>query len=270
MDHILQEYLESKFYADYKDTYFSDSIIRYIIQKEIKRHQFRATGKNQYNYIYEKMLRVMEDYIRDYAAHAKLVDDRTKWEILYSMYVDPDPKSIKEINGVKCTADGLLSIRRIHQKFGLSAELIEEYRIYRRTPIFHFPAVYGGINQSRAMKGGFGDRIDHTLFDLKRYCDGHNNCRLQSAYMTAPTAKWLESFDYDFSRIVDEWFGVRGIFVDDNDKVLDLEYSDGTTIKQYSASYSWQWSDRYYENLKKKILEFEGDRRKQYENFCDE
>ena len=60
-----------------------------------------------------------------------------------------------------------------------------------------------------------------------------------------------------FKKIID-WFNVKGIFTDDNYKVFDLEYDDRKkTINKYSELYGYEWSDNYYENVKKKIKEFE-------------
>lgn len=46
-----------------------------------------------------------------------------------------------------------------------------------------------GINMSRASV--FGDKIDYTLFDLKRKFAG-NICRLDEAYNLPKTNAWLK------------------------------------------------------------------------------
>lgn len=263
MKNILNEYENSEFYSKYKNTYFSDCIMKDIIIKDMRKHSIVASkNEDKYKFIYETMVTVINDFIKGYAEESKCIDDLLKWRMLYSMYIDPDSYSVREHGGIECTADGLLSIRRIYNKFGLSFELVEEYKKYRRTPIFHFPSEKGGINTSRAKI--FGDRIDHTLFDLKMYCNPEmrQSCRLISAYNQPKTFAWIESFDYDFKKIV-EWFGIKGVFVDDNYEVFDLEYNDGEPIKKLAEKYKWDWSDNYYNNLKIKIEEYELKARKE-------
>lgn len=205
------------------------------------------------------MLEVMNDFISEYANTTKEIDEYTKWLMLYNIYLDPDDKSILKRNNIICTADGLLSIRRIYKKYGLSNDFIEEYRKYRKTPIFHFPKEMNGINMSRASI--FGDRIDHTLFDLKNYFENKEKgtkieCKLKLSYELPKTSQWLNSF-INFSELV-TWFGIREIFVDKNDNVYDLESPNGECILyEYKDMYSWDWSETYYENLKKKIEKFE-------------
>lgn len=209
------------------------------------------SSESNYTKVYKKSILNLERYLNVYSDSMNFYD----WKKLY--YKDPDPCSIKKRNKIVCTADGLLSIHRIYTKYGLSTKLINDYRTYRKTPIIHFPSEKWGVNMSRTKV--FGDRIDHTLFDLQRYCKGGDyrlKCKLKSAYELPKTKAWLESFDYDFKAII-EWFGVWGIFVNENYEVYDLEYDDGTIITDYSDSYEYEWSDNYYENVKKKIKEFE-------------
>ncbi len=206
--------------------------------------------KNKYTISYEKAVKFIEDSV----INSKFTGNEIAF-ISQCRKLDPDCKSEKFRNGIKCTADGLLSIKRMFDKYGFSPELIEEYREYRKTPIIHFPCEFRGINMLRFSV--FGDRIDHALFDLQRYCNGKTDCRLKKAYELPKTKAWLESFDMDFKKIID-WFNVKGIFTDDNYKVFDLEYNDRKrTINKYSELYGYKWSDNYYENVKKKIKEFE-------------
>lgn len=207
--------------------------------------------KNKYTISYEKAVKFIEDSV----INSRFADNESEF-IDKCRNLDPDGESIR-IHGCECTADGLLSIQKMFDKYGFSPELIEEYREYRKTPIFHFPRVQGGINQTRALATTFRDKIDYTLFDLQNYCNGKTDCKLKKAYELPKTKAWLESFDMDFKKIID-WFNVKGIFTDDNYKVFDLEYDDRKkTINKYSELYGYEWSDNYYENVKKKIKEFE-------------
>lgn len=255
MVNILEEYEKSEFYSKYKNTYFSDAIMKDVIQKEIRKHNICAPKKeDKYKYVFGLMSTVIEDFIKGYAGESVLIDDPMKWRMLYSMYIDPDAYSVRKCGSIECTADGLLSIRRIYQRLGLSLELVEEYKKYRKTPIFHFPREKGGINTTRAT--AFGDRIDHTLYDLKRYCEGADDCRLLSAYSHPKTAAWIASFGKDFEAMID-WLGVKRVFVSETYEIFDLEYNDGRPLNDYSEIYSWNWSDNYYNNIKAKIEQYE-------------
>ncbi len=165
-----------------------------------------------------------------------------------AFYLDPDGFEIRKIGGIDCSADGLLSIKRIYRKYGMSEETIYEYEKYRRIPIFFFPQEMNGINMSRASV--FGDKIDYTLFDLKRKFAG-NICRLDEAYNLPKTNAWLKNIG-SFEKLV-EIYKIKGIFVNENYEVFDLEKGNGSLITDYCDEYSWTWSERYYNQLKSKI-----------------
>lgn len=249
-DIMLEEFKKGVFYTKYKDTYFADSILKDIFGEKITKHRFY--GKN-YEDVYNKNLEVISEFIK-YIKKANIFDEETKKNMLKSIYIDPDMYSEKEQNGVICTADGLISLNRMYSKYGITDDLLSEYQQCRKTPIFHFPSERNGINMLRATV--FGDRIDHTLFDLKRYCENANDCKLKSAYELPKTKKWLDGFDKDFPKIV-KAFNIDGIFVDKDNSVFDLEKNDGTHIDNYNELYSRQWSNTYYDSLKGKIIEFE-------------
>lgn len=252
---ILEEYLKSDFYKKYRNTYYSDSILKDVFGRAITKH--RVSLKN-YEDVYEKNIEVMQDFI-EYANKSQSVDEYSKWLMLRSFYIDPDRKSIiYDDQGVACSADGLISLRRIYNMCGLNQNLVEEYKEYRKAPIFHFPKETNGINMSRASV--FGDRIDHTLYDIKRKCEGEKNCRLKLAYNLPKTKSWLECFKYNFERIV-EWLKVGGIFVDENYNIYDLEKNDNTIIINYQEDYKREWTDSYYSNIKAKISKYYEERK---------
>ena len=195
----------------------------------------------------------------------KYKDDSIAWHLFAKSYIDPDgyPTENDEyrvVNGVKCTADGLLSIRRIHEKEGFDKEFIETFKRFREHPIFFFPCEWGGINQARATL--LEDRIDHALFDLKNYCETKGEkCILINAYKRPITQKWLEN--RTFKDIVNE-LNIVGIFVNDKYEVYDLEKDGNRIVKSLkesycgirSAQYLKCWSDRYYENVKDNISKY--------------
>ncbi len=218
----------------------------------------RLTYEDVYNYDID-----LYEYIE-----GKYDDDSIAWHLFVKSYIDPDGYptengNFKIVNKVKCTADGLLSVRRIHEhekeEFGES--FIETFKRYRKCPIFFFPCEWGGINQSRAKL--LEDRIDHALLDLKRYCDTKDEkCKLINAYKKPITQKWLEN--RTFKDIVDD-LGIKGIFVNNKYEVYDLEKGGNAILKSLKESYCsiknvrylHCWSDQYYKNVKDAILKFE-------------
>ena len=179
--------------------------------------------------------------------------------LLFSEYrksnLDPDGNAIRYVEDIKCTADGLLSIWRICNMEPLVEDIIPTYSYYRSKPIFFFPCENGGINTSRASV--FGDRIDHTLFDLKMYYSKErDNCRLINAYNRPKTNAWLQKMK-SFENIV-EWWGVIGIFTDNDYNVYDLECNNNqiiTSLKE-TKEYQNQWSFEYYNHIKECIQLF--------------
>lgn len=182
------------------------------------------------------------------------------WIMFYKEYTDPDGYPVGEeyrsYKKIKCTADGLLSVNRIYEHEGFGTSFIESYTQYRKIPVIFFPTEMNGINMARYKI--FGDRIDHTLFDLKnRLSQNENNkknCKLVNAYNQPKTKLWLDEIK-SFENYV-EWLGLRGIFTNDNYEVFDLELNDGTIITTYANEYSKKWSSQYYNNIKKKIEQF--------------
>lgn len=179
--------------------------------------------------------------------------DEEAWRLFCHFYVDPDGYPINEQglrtrNGVECTADTIISTCRIRMHEGFNEQFINTFAQYRRAPMIFFPRELGGINTSRAAR--FGDRIDHALYDLKRYYD-KKPCRLASAYALPKTQRWLQSFN-DFHELV-VWMEIDGVLIDDNDEVFDLEKNDGSVICDYYEKYTRTWSESYYHNVKEKI-----------------
>lgn len=162
---------------------------------------------------------------------------------------DPDGCAIKYYGNQICICDGLLSIKKMID-FEESLEDVKEiYRKYRKIPIFFFPSEYNGINTSRARK--INDRVDHTLYDLKKYFESKENCILIDAYNLPETKKWLESVK-TFENLID-WLDIKGIFTDDNYNIFDIE----TGILMDEEKYlQHKYTKKYYENLKKKIDEY--------------
>lgn len=246
----------------------------------------KKTKEDSYDEIYNYNIQIINDFFTLYYDKNKnkdiSIDDNTVRSIILSMYIDPDSSSIKERNGIKCSADGLISIKRLYSYEKATNQLIEDYKKYRKYPIFHFPQESNGINQSRA--SSFGDRIDHTLFDIKnfyiilkkyngeksrekvkKYYNEQNILKiiLINAFTNQQTFNFLTSFDSfeDFIKWeFDDNQEMIKIFIDtkkeDDYTVYDLEKNDNSIIEKYLQKYEYNWSKEYYENLKQKITEY--------------
>lgn len=258
-----KKYRSSRFYEKYGDTYYSDCIEKKVLfvdeAKTGKVKGLPRITKMSYEDIYRKNIKVIHDFFELYLNDMDDSDrdEEQAYQMIRSFYIDPDGAKVKEAGGITCTADGLISVKRLYFHEGLTERFIKGYKIYRKIPVFYFPKEKNGINMTRASV--FGDRIDHSLYDLKRYFDAaseeeRDSCRLISAYRLPLTGKWLEEMS-SFEGMVD-WFGVKGIFTDENYEVIDLEKNDGSVIRGYLPWYGWEWSEAYYEALKGKIEAF--------------
>ena len=97
-----------------------------------------------YKEIFEFDIDLMNCVIKNY------VDNEKAWEIFYEFYKDPDEYPLesckyKTINGVKCTFDALLSVKRIKEHEGFNSNFVETFKTYRCKPIFFFPCEKGGL-----------------------------------------------------------------------------------------------------------------------------
>ena len=50
-----------------------------------------------------------------------------------------------------------------------------------------------------------------------------------------------------------DWYGVKGIFTNNNYEIFDIQTGDGSVITDYSGMQGWDWNMRYYNNLKERI-----------------
>lgn len=258
----LQQFKESEFYKNYVDTYFSDKILREVFKVNLNLHKLYNLKNKKYEEIHQMNVKHIHELVSEFSGEFSVEGRDLVWEMIYAVYIDPDSNEIKQLGDIQCTADGLFSIKRIYRKNGASEKTVSEYETYRKVPVFFFPSERGGINTSRV--SAFGDRIDHTLFDLKNYFEevakgeagDIKKCRLHSAYNLLKTKEWLSKFK-TFNDLID-WYGVKDIFTNDKYEVYDLEKGNGAIITEYKdeKGYGWLWSETYYENLKKPIDEF--------------
>lgn len=246
---MLVVYKESLFYEKYKESYVSDKILKKVFGGDFKIH--RMYGLKTYSQVHQFNVDVMKDLLCLFAINSRVDDPELLWNMIHAFYVDPDGYAIKLIGDVQCSADGLLSIKRIYRKYGMSEKAIQEYEYYRKVPIFYFPQERNGINMLRASV--FGDRIDYTLFDLKRRFN-MEQCKMTKAYDLPRTKKWISKIG-TFENLVNI-LGIENIFVNENYEVYDLEKNDDSILTTYRDEYTWEWSNSYYDNLRKKIDEF--------------
>lgn len=252
----MNTYLESEFFKKYQGTYYSDSILKDVFGQKLRKHRLNNISQMSYEDIYQLNVQAIQDFMELYW-NQHHDNAKQAFEMIYSFYIDPDGAATKKIGDVICSADGLISLKRLFAHEGLTEEFLRGYQLYRRNPIFFFPQETGGINMSRARV--FGDRIDHTLYDIKKYFeatteDERSACKLINTFNLPLTKQWLDTLG-SFEAMVD-WLGVRGIFTTDNYEVFDIEKDDGAIITAYRAEYSWMWSDAYYAGLKERIQLF--------------
>ena len=248
----METYKKSSFYEKYHDTYYSDCILKRVFGQSLRIHPLKKISDMSYHEVYENNIHIMNDFMNLFWNEMSPKDEKKAFKMIKSFYIDPDDMAIKTIDNVKCTADGLISLNRLYAHEGLNDEMIRAYEIYRKTPIFFFPSEKGGINTTRAAV--FNDRIDYTLYDIKRYLEFETEssiCKMIKAYKLPGTEHWLREMG-DLKSIAD-WLGIKGIFVNEDYEVYDIEKGDGSVIKGYNDVYPRTWSDDYYNNLKKKI-----------------
>lgn len=248
---LIDLYKSSSYYAKRKDTYFSDIILRDALKYDVPLHRYYGLNKMSYEEVHKLCTDVLRDFFEGFAKEVNFQDKEQLWNMIYAFFIDPDSNGVRELDGIKCTADGLFSIRRIYRVNGIDIKTVDEYEVYRKVPVFFFPQEKNGINMTRASV--LGDKIDHTLYDIKMYFDTNteddrNNCKLISAYKLPNTKAWLESLG-SFEKLVD-WYGIKGIFVNEDYEVYDIEKGQKEVISAYLNEYNWAWSDRYYNNLK--------------------
>ena len=205
-----------------------------------------------YKDIYEFNIVLMNEIIKKYET-----DDKA-WELFKFFYKDPDGYAIDENglkvrNGVQCTVDAIISINRIYNHEGFNQKFIDTFTVSRKNPIIFFPRERGGINTSRYSI--FGDRIDHTMFDLKQYFEG-KECKLMKSYELPKTKLWLNSFNNFKEMLID--MKIDGIFTNENNDIFDLEKNNGEVIISYCDLYTKNWGENYYKNVKEKIKIFNG------------
>lgn len=257
LNNIIEGYMNSTFYQKYKDTYFSDSILKKVFKCEILLHKLHGQNRKSYAEIHRIDVDVMRDLLDGFVAEINFSDADLFWKMLNAFYIDPDPFECREFDGVICSADALLSIKRIFLSHGISNEIVNEFERYRKVPIFFFPQEKNGINMTRAAV--FGDRIDYTLFDLKNYFEAktereREQSRLIRAYKLPKTKQWLDSLG-SFEALAD-WYQIKGVFVNHNYEVYEIENGQNRVITGYLEKFSWSWSNEYYENLKRLSEQF--------------
>lgn len=206
------------------------------------------TGNDlEYTKAHQKNVEGFRTILRE--AGNQSIEKKKLWEKVNAFYDDPDSYGVRTFAGISCTADALLSWKRIYTHEGFGNGFITTYEHFRRLPVLFFPTEWNGINMARYQ--AFRDRIDHAFLDLKNYYENPSLCKMTVAFSLPITKKWLEEMG-SFAAIVD-WLGVKGILTDDEYQVLDLSKADGTILKEYLSKeeYAREWSQDYYEMMKK-------------------
>lgn len=256
------DFLNSKFYKNINEEYNTE-LIKFLSKYDKNEHI--------YELMFNRNIFFMKKFLADYYSKSSL--SKTKFNnskkdfgtrlFHNAFYVDVDEYAVKKHNNcnVICKGDALFSFNRIisFNDYAFSNKMIKDYELLRDIVIFYFPSERGGINTSRM--NSFDDKIDYLLFDLNNYLN-NKPCRLSKTYKRKKTKEWLESFNNDFSELV-KWYGIEDIFVKKMKngyyKVYDLEVGNGSEsfINELpKICNKWSWSQKYYNNLKNKVLLF--------------
>lgn len=287
---IFEKFKSSEFYRKYEkeNPYVIDRIMREVFgdRKRDVARPLKIKEKTYLSYV-EYNAAVMGDFLNLFVKQENYIHPGLIKAMVQAFYIDPDGAAVRHHGDEKidCTADGLISINRLLSKEGLTQEAILSYVRYRMVPVFYFPKEDKGINQRRF--AAFGDRIDYTLYDLKQYFRWrneaednpklkiHDYCHLAMSYEGPKTRKWLDSFE-SFDQLVD-WYGVKGIFVDEQGDVYDLSGYGSQIIRPEGGEklsrntypgYSTRWTYVYYINLKRKIDKFADECRCSGREYC--
>lgn len=161
-----------------------------------------------------------------------------------------------ELNDLQIGLDGLCGWKQLYRFYDGEKEWIEAYRILRGS-------YYGNwiwpnkredantINQLRASK--LGDRIDHTLFDIKMYYEYkdteeiRDKCKMHNAFENRGTREFFDrigNFD-KFSSI----YKLSGLFVESGE-VIDLssrkKFIDEKMHAEFEGHARWYIFDKNY------------------------
>ena len=248
----LAELKQTEFFKKYQGSYVGDKILRDYYKIPLAK---KATSIHfsSYEEVYTWNLQIFQDILA--LIELPKATDEMLWKLAYVIYIDPDGYATRNRANVVCTADALLSFKRIYTQYGFNEQMIKAYASYRKQPLIYFPREKNGINMSRAFV--FGDRIDSTLLDLKVYYENGKSadeCRLKKAFQLAKTAAFLQSFA-NFAELVD-WLGIRGYLVSATNEVFDLEKGHEAILTDYHIETSWKWSANYYEHVKLAIADY--------------
>ena len=112
---LLSLYTSSNFEKKYHNTYFSDCIRKDVFSEKIRKHSVKGINKMSYEYILNLNVDLVTDLFELFLNTTDSISDNVAYQMIRSFYVDPDSAAVKELGGVKCTADGLLSLNRIYK-----------------------------------------------------------------------------------------------------------------------------------------------------------
>ena len=116
VNEVISLYKSSSFYKKYRDTYFSDKILKKALKCEITVHKYYGLSKMSYEDVHRLSTDVLRDLLNGFAKEVDFNNIELFWKMIRAFYIDPDSKGLRELNGIHCTADGLFSICRIYKK----------------------------------------------------------------------------------------------------------------------------------------------------------
>jgi hypothetical protein len=217
--------------------------------------------------IYEKNIELIKElYNSDFGENHR--NEQFFKNLIEVIYTDPDlyDKNLKDRASkltdrfsVEFGPDGICGWKILFDIYdgNASAEWLEKYKIIRQSEIgtLFWPCQKTGgetINVQRNRL--FGDRIDLTLYDIKRYIEKKETLM---SFENEDTKNFLEGYRKNggFKRFVED-LNLK-MFVDDkNYEVYDLSennYKEKPSIDDEKCN-KFEWSNRYKSEKKKTIL----------------
>ena len=125
VNEVLSLYKSSSFYKKYKDTYFSDIILRDALKCKNSIHRYYGLSKMSYEDVHRLSTDVLRDLFNKFAKEVDFNDIELFWKMIYSFYIDPDSNGLKELNGIQCTADGYFLSVEYTEKMELTSKLLK-------------------------------------------------------------------------------------------------------------------------------------------------
>lgn len=186
--------------------------------------------------------------------------------VVDALYKDPDifDKNLKNnfyqiLNKnpkINFSTDGICGWKILFDINDGKKNWLEEYKIIRGSKYgeFIWPSDRSNgnqtINQQRSIY--FGDRIDLTIYDIKRYLTNQNT---KMSFESQSTKEFFDNYKNKFKKFCDD-YGIKGKFVNEKYEVLDLNIKDISKqeIITEKKIKDFSWSNHFCVKTKKELM----------------